>query len=93
MAMNLRLDPALETALRDASAQSGQSQQEITRAAIADYLRKIGQQSSSPDPHADLISSGTVRAPRLAYSVPLWRMNLPEGLTTSDLLDRDERIL
>jgi len=93
MAMNLRLDPALETALRDASAQSGQSQQEITRAAIADYLRRVGHESSLPDPLAALISSGTVRAPRLPYSAPQSRMSLPEGLATLDLLDRDDRLL
>ena len=84
MATNLRLRPAAEVALRAASERSGRSQQELIREAVDGYLGL-----STVDPP---VNSGIVRAPRSALRRVDRLLTLPAGVTSLDLLDRDDRI-
>jgi hypothetical protein len=89
MATNLRLHPEAEEALRAESQRSGRSQQEIVRTALDRYLGLVpGGAASDLD---ELISTGQVRPPRVPYRRPHRRVSLPPGMTTADLLDRDDR--
>lgn len=89
--MNLRLQPEAEAALRAEAERSGRSQQEILRAAVDRYLGL----SSATEPtsaEAVLVASGLTRPPRTPYRKVQPRLSLPPGVTTMDLLDRDDRI-
>lgn len=88
MATNLRLRPDAEEALRTESVRVGRSQQELIREAIDSYLRVVA------GPGGDLgslMAAGLVRAPRSELRAPARRIMLPEGMTSADLLDRDDR--
>ena len=91
MANNLRLRPELETALRDESARTGRSQQELIREAIKRYL---GAREAGPIPGSleDLIARGVLIPARVPYRRPHRRIALPSGVTSLDLLDREDRI-
>ncbi len=89
MATNLRLLPDAEAALRAEAERSGRSQQEILRAALDRYLDRSGGDLSSGDP---LLRSGTLLPPRTRYRKVKPTRTLPDGITTLDLLDRDERL-
>ena len=90
MAVNLRLDERLEQALREHAATSGRSQQDIMREAIAQYLGLATR--------VDMTDAAVSRrraallAPRKPYSPPRRRLRLSEGVTSLDLLDREERL-
>jgi hypothetical protein len=86
MSTNLRLSDELATALRDAAAQRGQSQQEIVRDAIAKELGLTAHAS----PMARAIHAGLINPPTPFQEV-VAAVRLPEGITTVDLLDRDDR--
>jgi hypothetical protein len=90
MAMNLRLRPDLEAALRDEALRSGRSQQEILRAALARYLSPAvgGSTAIDRDP---LVASGQILPPRTPYQRVMPVLPPPDGMTSLDLLDRDER--
>jgi hypothetical protein len=91
MAMNLRLSPNAEQAVRREAERSGRSQQEVIRAAVAGYLGLP--EARAPRTELDaLIAIGTVRAPRQPFRRLDKRLTLAPGLTTADLLDRDDRI-
>lgn len=89
MATNLRLAPEIETALREEAARTGRSQQEIIRTALERHLRLV------PEPPVEkldpLVLSGRVRAPRTPFRRALALLELPEGVTSLDLMDRDDR--
>jgi predicted transcriptional regulator len=82
---NLRLSDELGDALRRAAEQRGQSQQQIVRDAIAKELG-LAEQST---PMMRAIQSGLLKPPTPHQEVAAIR--LPEGTTTLDLLDRDDR--
>jgi hypothetical protein len=87
--MNLRLRPDAEAALRAEAQRTHRSQQDILREAVDRYLGLSGTRGSAED---ELIASGKVRPPRVAY-----RKVAPSEDATSDvpsptLLDRDDRI-
>lgn len=90
MAMNLRLRPELESALRDESKRTGRSQQDLIREALEAFLgRSVGTSASrSID---DLIAAGIVKPARPMLPRPEKLLSLPEGVTTMDLLDREDR--
>lgn len=88
MATNLRLRPDAEAALRAEAERSGRSQQEILRDALDRYLDLTGGHSASEDA---LLRSGTLLAPRTRYQRVTPTRTLPAGITSLDLLDRDER--
>jgi predicted transcriptional regulator len=87
MATNLRLGPETEIALRKAAQSSGRSQQEIIRQAVDRFLG-LG---SGGDDLADLIARGVVIPPREPLRHASARLKLPPGVTSLDLLDREDR--
>lgn len=88
MATNLRLRPDAEEALRAESARAGRPQQELIREAIDVYL---GVAAGPAGTLGMLIATGLVRAPRSELRSPTRRIVLPEGTTSANLLDRDDR--
>lgn len=88
MAMNLRLRPDAEEALRAEAARSRRSQQDVLRAAVDSYL---GIGDGEPGAVQDeLLASGKVRPPRSPYR------KVHPGDAVSDvssliLLDRADR--
>lgn len=89
--MNLRLRPDEQAALRAASANSGRSQQELLREALDQYL---GLHASRPTPKAEwdqLLAAGKILLPRGAYRKVEPTITLPQGVTSLDLMDREDR--
>ena len=89
MATNLRLRPEAEAALRDAAERTGRSQQELIREAVDQYLQlgaTLGRSSFQ-----QLVDAGLVIPSRTRYRRAENPITLPEGMTTADLLDRDDR--
>lgn len=91
MAMNLRLSPEADEAVRREAQRLGRSQQEVIREAIS---RHLGLSTGQPgnDELGVLVSTGTVRPPRTPYRRASKRLTLPPGVTGADLLDRADRI-
>jgi hypothetical protein len=91
MALNLRLRPEAEEALRAEAERSGRSQQELLREAVDKYL---GLSSTEGPKHEwdHLITSGKVLLPRGEYRKVMPTKTLPEGQRTIDLLDREDRL-
>lgn len=83
---NLRLGEELAVALREEAARRGRSQQEIVREAIAKEL------GLTPDVTAmqRAVRAGIVEAPRPFHDVEP-TLTLPKGMSSSDLLDREDR--
>lgn len=94
MATNLRMKPELETALREESARTGRSQQELIREALEGFLG-LSLEPASPGPASNsldaLIAAGIVKPPREPFRRAPRLLDLPEGVTTIDLLDREDR--
>jgi hypothetical protein len=91
MATNLRLRRDAEEAVRAEAARTGRSQQELIREAVDAYL---GLRESHPRSEAEaLVASRSVLPARTPFfEVEADDMiQLPEGVTTLELLDRDER--
>jgi len=87
MATNLRLRPEAERALRKESERTGRSQQDLIRAALDEYLGLVPPSEQTLE---ELIASGLVSAPRpIVEIVPI---SLPDGMTSLDLLQREDRI-
>lgn len=89
MATNLRLRPEAEAALRDAAERTGRSQQELIREAVDQYLQlgaTLGQSSFQ-----QLVDAGLVITSRTPYRRAENPITLPDGMTTADLLYRDDR--
>lgn len=84
MAVNLRLPDATAAGLRARSESTGVSQQEILRRALERYLA-----TDDSDPAR---VRARLRPARRPYAEAERRLRLPEGLTSADLLDRDDRI-
>lgn len=91
MAMNLRLRPEVEEAVRAEARRSGRSQQEVIREALDRYLG-LARRASPAEELNELVASGTVRAPRVPYRRPRRRLALPEGVPSAALLDRSDRL-
>jgi hypothetical protein len=82
----LRLDERLAAALREASARSGRSQQDIVREAIAKELGLAPEMSAM----GRAIRAGVVEAPEPFRDVQP-RLRLPKGTSSLEVLDRDGR--
>jgi hypothetical protein len=77
--------------LRAEARRSGRSQQDVIRTAVDRYLALV-RTGDSPGSDLDtLVSTGAVRPPRMPYRRPRRRLALPAGVTTADLLDREDR--
>jgi predicted transcriptional regulator len=86
MSTNLRLSEELAGALREKAAQTGRSQQDIVRDAIA---KELGMTSAStPMEHA--IRAGMVEAPE-PFRDTEPTLTLPPDTRSLDLLDREDR--
>ena len=89
MATNLRLHPDAELALRAEALRTGRSQQELIRAAVDQFLgRATAPLANGADP---LIASGIAKPPRTPFRRAITLLELPEGTTSLDLLDREDR--
>lgn len=88
MATNLRLRPATEEALRAASQRTGRSQQDLIREAIDRYLELHPSHDSDLD---RLVAAGLVVPSRVPYRRATTKLRLPDGMTSADLLDREDR--
>lgn len=90
MATNLRLRPTTEAALRAESERTGRSQQELIREALDQFLG-LDKPAPRKDRIEELIAQGVLIAPRIPYRRAERLLELPEGVTSLDLLDRDDR--
>jgi len=84
MATNLRLSDELTLRLRAESDRTGMSQQEVIRRALEAQL-------SSPAGERGRWRAGA-RPPKRPYAAPSRRFKLSGGVTTLDLLERDDRL-
>ena len=91
MATNLRLRPEAESALRRESERTGRSQQELIREALDRYLG-FGLQRSVSSSVDELIATGVLRPARQPYRRASDLLKLPDGITSLDLLERDDRV-
>lgn len=91
MATNLRLRPDAEEAVRVEAERSGRSQQEVIRDAI-DHQLGLGAKPGPTGELAALVAAGTVRAPATPYRKASKRIKLPSGVSSADLLEREDRI-
>ena len=87
MATNLRLRPEAEKALRDQSAKTGRSQQELIRMAVDEFLGLSTPRTATLD---ELIAAGIVTPPRPVRE-GVSPLTLPPGTTSLGLLDREDR--
>jgi hypothetical protein len=91
MATNLRLGREAEEAVRREAQRTGRSQQDVIREAVDHHL------GLSADPRApteldEMVAAGVVSRPRSPYRKLARRITLPSGMTSADLLDRDDRL-
>jgi predicted transcriptional regulator len=91
MATNLRLKPETEAALREESERTGRSQQELIREALDQYLGLTEKRQPYRTSIDDMIARGELIPPREPYRRAERLMKLPEGVTSLDLLDREDR--
>lgn len=85
MAVNLRLRDDAAAALRAESERTGKSQQEILRQAVDEHLG-LGD-AKLPTPYPDWVIP-----PERPYRSVTPTLRLPKGMTTADLLDREDRV-
>lgn len=86
MSTNLRLSEELAEALRKEAARSGRSQQQIVREAIA---KELGLTPAATAMER-AIRAGLVKPPT-PHREAITPIRLPKGVTTLDLLERDDR--
>lgn len=91
MATNLRLSEQAAAAVKAEAARTGRSQQDVIRAAVDAYLsppRTQGTSEHEPSWRDQLIP------PKTPFrTIPESEMiRLPDGMTSLDLLDREDRI-
>lgn len=97
MARNVHLQPDAESALREAAARTGRSQQQIIREAIDEKLgisRELmtGATDEPLRPNSqDRLARLGITAAASAYRELAEPIMLDAGLTSADLLDREDR--
>ncbi|MBI5311154.1 MAG: ribbon-helix-helix protein, CopG family [Actinobacteria bacterium] len=88
MATNLRLSEAAAKAVKAEAKRSGRSQQDIIREAVDRYL-------AAPERDAVVPERSSLRdiiiPPRTPFKHDIVPIDLPEGVTSLDLLDREDR--
>ncbi|MEO7348896.1 MAG: hypothetical protein ABIW32_03395 [Terrimesophilobacter sp.] len=90
MATNLRLRAATEKALRDEAERTGRSQQDLIREALDRFLG-LAESATVRTSVEDLIARGIVISARVPYRRPHRLIELPDGVTSLGLLDREDR--
>lgn len=88
--MNLRLPPEVATALQEEAERTGRSQQEIVRDALGRRLHLIDHEELDGD-RERARATHAVQPARVPYRKVRPRLRLPNGTTSLDLLDRDDR--
>lgn len=83
--MNLRLRPEAVAALKAESERTGLSQQEILRRAVDEHLG-LGEKSRPA------VYPEWVVPPERMYVPVTPSLRLPDGTTTADLIDREDRV-
>ncbi|MDP1876649.1 MAG: ribbon-helix-helix protein, CopG family [Actinomycetota bacterium] len=83
MAVNLRLSEDLADGLRALSAETGRSQQDLAREAIADLLRCYRLRSYPPEVRHLVTPAEQPYTPLPAHL----KIRLPEGVTLQNILD------
>jgi hypothetical protein len=91
MATNLRLRPDAEEAVRAEANRTGRSQQDLIRAAVDQYLHLAPIEAGRTDVQA-LLAAGLVLPPRSVFRPAEELIDLPPGVSSLDLLDRDDRV-
>lgn len=91
MAVNLHLPVAIEVALRREALRTGRSQQDIIREALGRHLRLETRSGAGTDRDA-LVATGAVLPERSVYAEPPAPVVPPTDVTTSDLLERNDRV-
>lgn len=91
MATNLRLRAKAAAALRAAARRSGKSQQEIIRDAVDRHLGLATPTEIVAEDHDPLVASGVIYPPRSPYRTTTPSLVLPEGVSSLDILDRQDR--
>lgn len=91
MATNLRLRPELEAAVRLEAQRSNRSQQDVIRAAIESYLQ-LDDGSESGLEAARRAYLQKVKPARTPFRRDADLLVLPDGLSSLDLLQREDRI-
>lgn len=86
MATNLRLSNRAAEAVRNEAKRSGRSQQDVIRAAVDQYLEPKPTVGIPADVRDQIIP------PQRPFIHDIERVKLPPGMTSLDLLDRDDRI-
>lgn len=89
MATNLRLRPAAEERLREASVRTGRSQQDLIREAVDRFLDN--QDAPERKDFDSLVAAGVIIPARTPLRHATEKLVLPEGMTSLDLLDREDR--
>lgn len=87
MAANLRIPPQTAALLRERSEVSGLSQHAIILDALDTYLSA----SQTRPTMQQLIARGWATPPRIPYREATTMLTLPDGVTSLDLLDREDR--
>lgn len=88
MAINLRMPPGTAELLRVRAHSSGLSQNAIILEALESYL---GIEASRPDSVERLLARGILKPPRIPYREATVMLKLPDGVTSLELLDREDR--
>ncbi|TAM70430.1 MAG: ribbon-helix-helix protein, CopG family [Microbacteriaceae bacterium] len=89
MPTNLRLRPEVAAAVKSEAARTNRSQQDIMRTAIETYL--IGDSTSSAAAREPNTGLGLI-PPRSPWRQATTRIHLAPGVSSTDLLGRDDRI-
>lgn len=87
MATNLRLSARAASAVKAEAERSGRSQQDVIRAAVDEYLAP-----RAPE-WRETFRDSLIPPERPFETVPVDEMlELPDGMTSLDLLDREDRL-
>ncbi|MGK2877026.1 MAG: ribbon-helix-helix protein, CopG family [Solirubrobacterales bacterium] len=89
MATNLRLSEQAAAAVRAEAERTGRSQQDVIRSAVDAYLKPAAEPAASAPSWRDQLIP-----PKEPFrTIPESEMlTMPEGMTTLDLMDREDRI-
>lgn len=87
MAVNVRMNDELAGELRDLAEETGRSQQDLIREAIADYIRNYKLRAFPPEIR-HMITPGKKASPE-AMAAP--KLQLPPGVTSESLIAEGRR--
>jgi hypothetical protein len=92
MATNLRLSEQAAAAVRAEAERTGRSQQDVIRAAVDQYLESPVAPSEASRGRPASSFRDEIIPPRMPFQHNIERVSLPEGVSSLDLLDREDRI-